>query len=56
MAKKKTDEKTKKDFDIDKKFEMLNPFMIDGFKRFLMDKNVKSEEEFKKYLEEYGGC
>lgn len=58
MAKKKTDEKEKKekeDFDIQTALETVNPFILDGFKRFILNKEIKSEKEFNNLLEEYGG-
>lgn len=58
MAKKKTDEKKKKekeDFNIQTALETVNPFILDGFKRFILNKEIKSEKEFNNLLEEYGG-
>lgn len=58
MAKKKTDEKKKKekeDFNIQTSLETVNPFILDGFKRFISNKEIKSEKEFNNLLEEYGG-
>ena len=54
MAKKKIEEK-KETFDIAAALEKVNPFLVDGFKWYIKDKNIKSEKDFKKYLKEYGG-
>ena len=61
MAKKKEDknkEKNKESFDIKKEFEKLNPFIIEGFKKFIYEvkkADVKTKKDFDKLLKEYGG-
>lgn len=57
VGKKKTEEKKEEDksFDINKALETVNPFMLDGFKWFIIDKDIKNQKEFNKLLKEYGG-
>lgn len=60
MAKKKEKEneeieKEKETFDLEKALENVNPFMIEGFKRFIADKKVSTEKKFLELLKEYGG-
>lgn len=54
MAKKKT---VKKDFDINKCYKKINPYIVDGLKRYIIlnDIKIKSEEDFKKVYKKYGG-
>lgn len=61
MAKKK-EKNTKKEkeesFDINAEFEKLNPFIVNGFKKFIYkvkETDVKTKKEFDKLLKEYGG-
>ena len=60
MAKKKEGKKEKKeeDFDINAEFKKLNPFLLNGFKKFIYEikkADVKTKKEFDKLLKEYGG-
>ena len=60
MAKKKEKKETEKEesFDIKAEFDKLNPFIVDGFKKFIYKvkgAEVKTKKEFDKLLEEYGG-
>ena len=59
MAKKKEDkeekEEKKESFDLKNALETVNPYMLDGFKRFLVGKDVTSQKQFNKLLKEYGG-
>lgn len=60
MAKKKDKKEEKKEegFDIKKEFKELNPFIVDGFKKFIYNvkgAEVKTKKEFDKLLKEYGG-
>lgn len=60
MAKKKVESKEKKEesFDIEAEFEKINPFLVDGFKKFIYKvkgAEVKTKNEFDKLLKEYGG-
>ena len=54
MAKKK-EEKKAEPFDIKEALNEVNPFLRDGFHKFIIGKDVKSQKEFNKLLEEYGG-
>lgn len=54
MAKKKEKEEKEK-FDLSEALAVVNPFMLDGFKRFIADKKVASQKDFDKLLKEYGG-
>lgn len=65
MAKKKTTTKKDKekvndvppeeDFQLETALLQVNPLLLDGFKQFIQDKDVKTMKEFKKYYEIYGG-
>ena len=64
MAKKKTtkndkekgkDVPPKEDFQLETALLQVNPLLLDGFKQFIQDKDVKTMKEFKKYYEIYGG-
>lgn len=64
MAKKKTTAKAKEkekdvppkeDFQLETALLQVNPLLLDGFKKFIQDKDVKTMKEFKKYYEIYGG-
>ena len=56
MAKsKKENKKKEEDFDINKELETVNPFLVDGFKRFILNKEITSKKQFEKYLKDYGG-
>ena len=57
LAKKKEEKvkKEKEDFDINIALKTVSPFMMEGFKKFLLDKNVKSQKEFDELLGIYGG-
>lgn len=65
MAKKKTTTKAdkekvndvppKEDFQLEIALLTVNPLLLDGFKKFIQDKDVKTMKEFKKYYEIYGG-
>lgn len=56
---KKEEEKTEKvnDFNLQEAFENVNPYLVDGLKRYIFEKQIKitNEKEFKKVLEKYGG-
>ena len=34
----------------------VNPYLKEGFHRFILDKNVTSQKRFNELLEEYGGA
>lgn len=60
MAKKKEkkEEKKEESFDIEAEFEKINPFIVEGFKKFIYKvkgAEVKTKKEFDKLLKEYGG-
>lgn len=59
MAKKKEEKVEKKEkkesFDLNKALQDVNPYMLEGFKRFLLDKEVTSQKDYEKLLKEYGG-
>ena len=57
LAKKKDKkvEEEKDDFNIDIALKEVNPFLLEGFKRFILNKDVKTKKEFDKLLKEYGG-
>ena len=56
MARKKTEEKEDACLDILSLIEeKVHPFMRQGFKEWIWDKKVKTENEFDKLLKEYGG-
>lgn len=62
MAKKKEVEKEEKiekenDFNIQECYKEVNPFLIEGLKRYIFENNIEitDENEFKKVLEKYGG-
>ena len=54
MAKKKEEEKIEA-FDIKEALNEVNPYLKDGFHRFIATKDVKSKKDFEKLLKEYGG-
>lgn len=54
MAKKK-EEKEKESFDIKEELEKINEYMREGFHKYILDKGVKTKEEFEELLKEYGG-
>ena len=54
MAKKK-EEKKIETFDIKKALNEVNPYLKNGFHKFILNKDIKSQKEFNELLEEYGG-
>ena len=59
MAKKKEkgEEKEKgKKFVLSEALADVNPYLKEGFHRFILDKNVTSQKRFNELLEEYGGA
>ena len=64
VAKKKTTKNDKEkgkdvpkteDFQLETALLTVNPLLLDGFKKFIQNKDVKTMKEFKKYYEIYGG-
>lgn len=58
MAKKKKEKEVEEDFDIAEEMKNINPFLVDGFKKFIFEikkADVKSKKEFDELLKEYGG-
>lgn len=59
LAKKKEKEnKEEKDnkFVLSEALKEVNPYMLEGFTRFILDKNVTSQKRFNDLLKEYGGA
>lgn len=54
MAKKKEDKKAET-FDLNKALDTVNPYLKTGFYKFIIGKEIKSQKDFNKLLEEYGG-
>ena len=52
---KKNEKEEKEKFDLSKALAVVNPFLLEGFKRFIMDKKVASQKDFDKLLKDYGG-
>ena len=67
LAKTKTKEKKeeketkkvvkKENFNINAMYETINPYLVDGLKRFIFDHGIEinNEDDFKKVYEQYGG-
>lgn len=55
MAKKK--EKKAKSINLDEELKKINPYIREGFERYLFENGImiKTEEEFNKQLKKYGG-
>ena len=58
MAKKKEKEnkEEKGKFVLSEALKEVNPYMLEGFTRFIIDKNVTSQKRFNELLKEYGGA
>lgn len=58
MAKKKEKEnkEEKGKFVLSEALKEVNPYMLEGFTRFILDKNVSSQKRFNELLGEYGGA
>lgn len=58
MAKKKEKEnkEEKGKFVLSEALKEVNPYMLEGFTRFILDKNVTSQKRFNDLLKEYGGA
>lgn len=54
MAKKKADKK-EESFDLQKALNEINPYFKKGFYKFIAEKQVKTQKDFNKLLEKYGG-
>ena len=53
----KKQEKEEDDFNIADMYKTVNPFLIDGFKKYIFANNIKikNEKEFEKAIKTYGG-
>ena len=58
MAKKKEKEnkEEKGKFVLSEALKEVNPYMLEGFTRFILDKNVTSQKRFNELLKDYGGA
>lgn len=54
MAKKRQ-EKQADTFNINEALKNVNPYLKNGFHKFILNKDVKSQKDFEKLLKEYGG-
>ena len=55
MARPKKKSEPKEAFDLDKALANVNPFLVEGFKWFIMGKKITNQKAFDKELELYGG-
>lgn len=46
--------KTKKQFNLNEAIEEVNPFLRDGFLRFIKGEEIKSQKKFNELIKSYG--
>lgn len=51
----KKTKKGKPKFDLEQALKSVHPFMLEGFRWFICDKKIESQEEFDKLYKQYGG-
>ena len=55
MSKKQKKSIKKEEFNLTEAYEDVNPYLLEGFKKYLQGKEVKTRKQFDDYLKNYGG-